>query len=169
MTELDDVRAELALARTALAEAEEQRTAARDGRSAARGAQDQAASDRDKALAGLAAARDDREHARGTVLALWAEAEVLRAALSGDEITLRRAAEAGARPAPDPWAQVTQLRAGLREAIEAAEQFGGAGAVSVLWRLVHRHDPEHEHFGDNGVCFECGASTDAAAAPAAGR
>lgn len=57
-------------------------------------------------------------------------------------------------------AQVAQLRAGLTEAIEAAEKFGASGAVSVLWRLVHRHDPEHEHFGDNGECFECGAATD---------
>lgn len=54
-------------------------------------------------------AREARERVLETCLALWAENEVLRPAV--DELTRKRAAEAGAVPQPDPWAQVDQLRA----------------------------------------------------------
>lgn len=55
-----------------------------------------------------------------------------------------------------------QLRAELEAFVAGHPHTLAANTISAI---LARTDPEHEHCGDNGTCFECGAATD----PAAGR
>ncbi|MCK9930004.1 hypothetical protein MXD62_23030 [Frankia sp. Mgl5] len=156
-------------ARTADLEKERRRLAeARDVAWRAVAAQNAAEQQRDTANAALVEAerqrdemRGERDRARTIATALYAQNAVFYN--TADPLTRRRAdaeAEAAREGVADPWAQLAQLRAALEAFVAGHPNTLAANTISAI---LARTDPEHEHFGDNGVCFECGAATDPAA------
>lgn len=121
---------------------------------------------RDEALAAHRAAGDDRDHARQTAIALWQENAILAKAVAGDSITLKRAAAASERPAPDPWAQLAQLRAALEAFRDSWFHTLAADKIRSILAAAFPPDGQDqaacEHAGDRGIgepgrCWDCGA------------